>query len=170
MVCIENLKCTAVVDDEAGSTILEFSLSCMIVLVSILAILDFSRVMYIDHYLASTAREATRYAMVRGSTWSSKATAACATVTAFSCNASADDVKSFVTSITPNGVNTANLTVTTTWPGLTASGASCAIAQGANSPNCVVTVQISYPFSFFTPFLLNIPLELTSTSSVTISQ
>jgi Flp pilus assembly protein TadG len=170
MVRIENLKWLAVVSDEAGSTILEFSLSCMIVLVSILAILDFSRVMYIDHYLASAAREATRYAMVRGSTWSGTAGAACTTVTTFSCDANADDVKSFVTSTTPNGVNLANLTVTTTWPGLTAGGAPCAIKQGTNSPNCVVTVQLSYPFTFFTPFLLNTPLQLTSTSSVTISQ
>jgi Flp pilus assembly protein TadG len=167
MVCIESRKLLSVVNDETGSTILEFSLSCMIVIVCILAILDFSRVMYIDHYVANSAREATRYAMVRGSTWSGTA---CTTVATFSCDATVNDVNSFVTSITPNGMNLANLTIQTSWSGQTASNMPCDTAQGSNSPNCVVTVEIKYPFNFFTPFLLGTQLNLTSTSSVTISQ
>jgi hypothetical protein len=81
-------------------------------------------------------------------------------------------VTSYVQSITPAGISPSALTVTTTWPGTAPSGASgaCSTAKGNNSPGCLVTVQVSYPFKFILPFLPKSTWTMTSTSQVVIAQ
>lgn len=153
--------------DERGSALLEFALCCLIVMATIFGILEFSRAIYIDHYLAGAARDAVRYAMVRGSTWSGTA---CATPTMFNCDAINTDVTSFVKSTVPGGMSADGLIVTTQWPGQTASGAVCDVTQGVNSPGCVVKVTVSYPFTFVGIFLANRSFQLQSAAAVTIAQ
>jgi Flp pilus assembly protein TadG len=133
----------------------------------IFGIMDMSRALYADHYVSEVSREATRYAMVRGSSWNN---ASCTNTSTFSCTATAANVTSFVQSITPMGLSPSNLTVNTTWPGTTASGADCSAANVNNSPGCVVTVKVTYAYNFVLPFLPKSALSLTSTSSVVISQ
>jgi Flp pilus assembly protein TadG len=53
--------------DETGSSLVEFALSSTVLLMAIFGVLDCSCALYADHYVANAAREATRYAMVRGS-------------------------------------------------------------------------------------------------------
>src|ERR1039458_73601 len=77
---------------EEGSALVEFAFVLILVLTFMFGIMDFSRFLYTDHFLSGAAREGTRYAMVRGSTW----TTACASTTTFSCNASAANVISYV--------------------------------------------------------------------------
>ena len=64
------------------------------------------------------AREATRYAMVRGASWSST----CSTAIAYDCAASSSNISAFVQSLAPSGVKTTNLTTTTNWPGTDSTG------------------------------------------------
>lgn len=153
--------------DESGSEMVEFALSLTVLLMAVFGILGFSLAIFTNHYVANDAREATRYAMVRGSSW---AGTSCTTVSTFSCEATNANVQSYVQSITPTGITSSNLTVTTTWPGTTAAGSSCDTTEGSNSPGCLVMVKVSYPFNFLLPFLPNNTFSLSSISSVTIAQ
>ncbi len=150
-----------------GSSLIEFALTVSILLMMIFGIMDFSRAIYVNHFLANTAREATRYAMVRGSSWRG---AVCSTVTSFGCTASATNVAAYVSVLAPNGVDPASIVTTTTWPGTDVNGAGCAVAGALNSPGCTVRVRLTYSFAFALPFLPKNALLLSSTSQVTIAQ
>jgi Flp pilus assembly protein TadG len=153
--------------DEEGNTLLEFALSCIVLLLLIFGILDCSRALYTDHYVASAARDGTRYAMVRGSSWNG---AACTTATTASCTAVSADVTNFVKSVTPSGLLKNSLAVATTWTGKTATGAACVTGGAVNLPGCVVQVKVSYFFNFAVPILPKGTLLLTSTSSMPIAE
>lgn len=149
---------------ESGSSLVEFALTSTILLMMIFGILDCSRAMYAYHFVANAAEEATRYAMVRGSSWNGVACSAPSTV---SCTAKAADIQSFVTSITPGGITPGSLTVTPTWTGSTPSGVACSTSTDTG---CVVSVQVSYAFNFIVPFLPSNGLVLRSTAAATIAQ
>jgi Flp pilus assembly protein TadG len=164
--------CVRLIPDEGGSGLVEFALSSTILLMIIFGILDFSRVLYADHFMAYAAREATRYAMVRGSSWNG---VTCTSPSTFSCTATGTDITNFVKSITPIGVASSKLTVTSTWTGNRASGVACNAGGPANIPGCVVKIKIGYTFSFAVPFkhfTASMPssFALSSTSSVGIAQ
>jgi Flp pilus assembly protein TadG len=151
--------------DESGSNLVEFAITLTILLTAIFGVLDFSRAIYAEHFVGGAAKDATRYAMVRGSTYSGTA---CATYASFNCVASSANVTSLVMSTVPQGMTAANVSVTTNWPGTLPTGAACDSVNGANSPTCVVTVHVSYPFKFMLPFLPKTTLTLSSSSTSTI--
>ncbi len=154
--------------DESGSSLVEFSLSAVVLLMAVAGVMDFSRALYIDHFLANAASEATRYAMVRGATFAGNP---CSTASTASCDATAANVTSYVTSLSPTGINTANMTVNTTWPGTSPTGSSCVSAVSSkNSPGCVVNVTITYSFNFAVPILPANTLVLTGSSAVAIAE
>lgn len=159
---------------ERGSVLVEFAVVIVVLLTIMFGIMDFSRALYVYHFLSEAAREASRYAMVRGSTW----TAGCATTTTYSCKATAANVTSFVQSITPPGINSTWVTggcpsatnpcVNTTWLTTTPTGTACT----ADSPGCRVQVQVTYPLKYIlTPFYLPKTTQtLQSTSVMVISE
>jgi Flp pilus assembly protein TadG len=153
--------------EECGSELVEFALCGSLLLTILFGLMGCSLALYSYHYCAQMAREATRYASVRGSTWTGTT---CATTTTYACAATAANITSFVTSITPLGFTAANLSVATTWPGKTATGAVCNTANGTNSPGCIVTVKVTYTFSYSMPFMSQTPLTLSSTSNLIITQ
>jgi Flp pilus assembly protein TadG len=151
---------------EEGSALVEFALVLILALTFLFGIMDFSRFLYTYHFLSEVAREGTRYAMVRGSSWGSTA---CASTITFSCNATAANVISYVQGLTPPGITASSLTVLPTWPG-TLAGAATACTNGAHSPGCLVQVQVSYPYKFLFPFLPQSTWTIASTSQVVILQ
>jgi len=140
---------------EAGSNLIEYALIFMVLMSLLLGIVDFSRALYTYHFLSNAAREATRWAAVRGAT--------CANDGSCTAAASPSDIQTYVTNITPPGVNSAQLTTTPSWPG---TGATC--LGGGNNPGCTVEVQVSYSFTFVVPFIRSTPLTLSSSSEMTI--
>ena len=154
--------------DESGSAVVEFAASAILLFTLVFGIMECSRAVYINHFLANAAQEGARYAIVRGASWSSS----CASYTASGCTASGSHVTSFVQSIASAGVNPSNLNVATSWPGLTAAGASCMSNSSApsNAIGCVVVVKVTYSFSFVSPLLPQRTLPLTSTAETTIVQ
>ena len=154
------------VREQAGSALVEFAMTAILLLMVIFGIMDCSRALYIDHFVVTAARDATRYSMVRGASWNSS----CSTATAYDCVASGSNVSSFVQTLASPGVNTANLTTITTWPGTTVTGAACTTSGAQNSAGCVVMVKVMYSFSFVLPFLPKKAFVLSSTSEVTIAQ
>lgn len=155
------------VSDESGAEIVEFALAVCVWIAGVFAIMYGSFALYASHFVGSAADEAARYAVVRGSTWSGTS---CSTTSTLECDATSTDVSSFVSSTLMPGMSSSNLTVTTTWPGTTSTGATCDTAYGSNSPNCLVAVQVNYRFSFPLPFLTQYTIPMTSTSEMTISQ
>jgi Flp pilus assembly protein TadG len=151
---------------ERGDSMIEFAVVAIVLFMCIFGIMDCSRALYAYHLASYSAREATRYAMVRGSTWK---TASCTTTTTFSCNATSANVQAYVKSIAPLAIDVSSLTVTTTWPGteLPGSATTCSVAD-AHSPGCLVMVQVNYAFNYTLPLLPSTTLNLTSTSEVVI--
>ena len=55
--------------EETGSTLVETALSITILLVLVIGIMDACLMVYSYHFISNAAREGTRYAIVRGNTW-----------------------------------------------------------------------------------------------------
>ena len=154
-------------EDEGGSMI-EFTISVTVLLMLLFGIVDLSRALYIDHFVSGAAREAARYAMVRGSSFNN---VTCSTTSTTSCTATQTAIKSYVQSLAPTGVSTANLTVQATWPGTSPNGNNCVSAVTPNNgPGCTVRVVVTDAFTFAVPYFPVAGLNLSSTSTVAISQ
>lgn len=163
------------VPDERGSSLVEMALVLTILFMVIFGIMDFSRAAYTYNFLSSAAGAAARYAMVRGATCTTWSTA---------CPAAASDVTSYVQGIVPAGIQVTSastctssstagaLTVCSTWPGTGGNGSECAETNGkANTPGCVVQVQVQYAFQFSLPFLpRSTTYTMTANSQMVISQ
>ncbi|GGH06226.1 TadE/TadG family type IV pilus assembly protein [Silvibacterium dinghuense] len=153
--------------EETGSELVEFTITLSLVLMTIFSILAGSVALYAQHYVTNAAREATRYAIVRGSYWSGTT---CSTTTAGDCMATSTNVSNFVLSTVPPLISTSQLSVSTSWPGTTATGAACDTINGTNSITCTVSVTVSYNYNFLLPFLPDKTITLASTSSGTIAE
>jgi Flp pilus assembly protein TadG len=132
---------------DRGATTVELAVSAAVFLFVVFGIIDCSRALYSYHTVSHLAREATRYAIVRGSSCTSWASA---------CPASSTDIQNYVQSkialLDPNAVK-----VTTTW-------------IPDNNPGSLVNVQVEYQFHFLLPFLPTSISTLTSSSQMVISQ
>jgi Flp pilus assembly protein TadG len=140
---------------EGGSNLIEYALVFMFLMSMLLGIVDFSRALYSYHFLSNAAREATRWAAVRGATCTNDGSCA--------SEAFQTDIQTYVTSITPPGVDSTKLTTAASWPG---TAPICLV--DAHSPGCPVEVQVSYNFTFVVPFIRSTPLNLSSTSQMII--
>lgn len=153
--------------DEAGSELVEFAFSVCILLMCIFGVIYVSLAAYADHYVVNAARAGARYAMVRGSSWGG---ASCSATSGYSCTATSANVASYVEDALAPGLAKENVTVETTWPGITATGATCDTTDGVNSPYCVVKVQVSYSFALSLPLVPQKALLFTSASIIPISE
>jgi Flp pilus assembly protein TadG len=115
--------------------------------------------LYSYNVVAESAREATRYAIVRGS--------ACHFATA--CPASAANIQTYVKNLGFPGINTNNLTAATAWAAYPAGGA-CTPSAACNNPMNQVTVTVSYSFPVVIPFVPHRTLSMSSTAAMVISQ
>ena len=150
---------------EAGSALVEFAASALVLFTLIFGVVECSRAVYAYHFVANVAEEAARYAIVRGASWSS----ACATYASTGCIASASNVTSFAQSQLPAGIMKSNLNLSTTWPGINATGTTCT-STPPNSSGCVVLIKVTYTFAFVSPLLSQKNLSLSSTSEMTVVQ
>ena len=92
---------------ERGTALVEFAMSVIITFVLIFGMIDFARAIYSYHFISNAAREATRFASVRGALCSSSASP---------CPAAAADIQNYVLQIAPLGIDQTQITVTPTWP------------------------------------------------------
>jgi Flp pilus assembly protein TadG len=129
--------------NEFGSAILEFGLVIVMFFMFVFGVMDFGRALYTYHFVSNAACEATRYAIVRGSSSTQPVTAA--------------DIESYVKSIAPEGVDRDNLIISTSW-------------SPNDSPGSSVHVQVSDNFRFMTPVLTSYQMTLSDSSQMVISQ
>jgi Flp pilus assembly protein TadG len=144
---------------ESGSSLVEQALVLATLLAVMFGIIDFGRALYTYHFVSEAAREATRWASVRGNT--------CVGLTG-GCPAGASDVQTHVANISGMGLDPAKITATTSWPIQPYSSPTC--ADNIKNPGCVVQVKVDYAFQFIVPFLPSAAFTMSSTSQMIITK
>lgn len=158
---------------------MEFALIFLMMMSMMLGIIDFCRVAYTYHFVSNAAREATRYAAVRGSTCNADSSCSQATPDTGPASSGNTVIQDYVTSIVPEGLDPTQVTTTPNWPVQANGPAICNTAVAgigpatANYPGCTVQVTVSYNFSFIFPlvykvFSSNGTITLSSTSEMII--
>jgi Flp pilus assembly protein TadG len=146
---------------ERGSNLVEQSILLVFLLTLLFAIIDFGRALYTYHFVSSTAREASRWASVRGST--------CQTSIMGVCRPTSNDLKTeFATNLSSMGMDPSKITFVRTW--VVPTGAATTCAAGSDAPGCAVKVSVTYSYKFFFPFLQTAPVNMTSQSEMVITQ
>lgn len=165
---------------ENGGTLVETALCLPLLLMLIIGIIEASWAVYSYHYIADAAREGTRYAIVRGSDWTSSCDTggAGSGYTSAACSASVADVQNYVATlgfgaigITPsNASNYVCVEYLSALP--TSPPTSCTSSTGtlANAQDDVVEVEITYPFKFGLPGFPGYTYNLNSFSEMAIAQ
>jgi Flp pilus assembly protein TadG len=150
--------------DEEGTAMFEFAWSASLLLSTIFGIMAISIALYSYTYVSDVTREATRYAIVRGNTF----TTDCVTPGFATCTAQPADILAYIKGLGFPGINTSNVSASTTW--LTSAGAACGTADTCKSPGNLVQVKVTYTYPLSIPFVSKRTLSLTSTSQMVISQ
>jgi len=143
-----------------GSTLAEFAFMIPLLLMGMFGVIDFGRAMYSYHFVSEAAREATRWASVRGKDCTDYPQA---------CPAKPSDVTDYVQSIAPPGIDSSRgaLTVDTNWVAPPGNASMC--SPDPKNAGCAVQVQVTYNFKFILPFLPNSTYQMQSTSEMIIS-
>jgi Flp pilus assembly protein TadG len=143
------------------------ALSCSVLFAVLFGISQMSIAMYDYQFCSTAARQATRYAMVRGSTSCTN------TPDLTNCGATPANITSYVRGLGYTGITSSSVTATTTWCSASSTTpttwSSCTNAT-SNAPGNLVKVAVSYPFTFHVPFGPNLALSLSSTSQMVITQ
>ncbi len=121
----------------------EFALVLTPCLALFFGVINFALALYCYDFVCYSAQQAVRYATVHGST----------AVTVVS----ATDVHNYVNTLVVGVLNTAAMTVTTTW-------------APNNKPGSIVTVAISYNFPPLTNLVSSVTIPLTRTAAMVITQ
>jgi Flp pilus assembly protein TadG len=141
-----------------GSTLTEFAFILPVLCMCLFGVIDFGRALYSYYFVSDAAREASRWASVRGDTCTDYTDA---------CPAKPSDVSDYVASIVPAGIDKKALSVSTdsVRPGGVVN--SCTKSY---DPGCAVKVTVNYNFKFIFPFLPASTLRMHSTSEMIISK
>lgn len=142
---------------ECGSSLIEFALTFTALMAFVFTLMELCIAFYTYGMISESAREATRYAIVHGST--------CHTSVNASCAADAPAVSAYAKSVGLPNVGGGTLNVTTTY---LADGAT--VPDGSNVPGHRVHVDITYAFPIRLPFVPRKSLSLDSSSEMVILQ
>src|ERR1700675_1383879 len=127
---------------ERGTTLLESAVMISVLLLMMFGIIGFGTALYTYHFVSNTAREATRWASVRGYTCPQNLPSLPG-----GCPATDTDVNAYVQNLSTGiGLDPTKVTTTTTWVAPPNNLAIC--AAHPNSPGCVVKVEVQYSFQF----------------------
>jgi Flp pilus assembly protein TadG len=141
----------AMVRGEEGQSLVEFAISSTVLLTFIFSMAEATLAYYSYDMISESAREGTRYAMVRGSS--------CTTSGGSSCEATAAQVNSYVTSLGWPNLAGGTMTVNTTYP------------DGNENPQTSrVLVSIQYVFPITLPFVPSRSISMNASSEGYIIQ
>jgi len=163
---------------EEGATLVEMALATTILFALLFGVFEISLASYTYHYISDAAREGARWAMVRGSNcyqdmpWAPSS---------FKCGATTDQISDYVKSLGYPGIDSRNMTVTTTWhaahhvttsdpPSTTWDSDDCGDTDPCKVPGNEVQVTVTYNFPLSIPFWKSETIPISSTSTMVISQ
>lgn len=161
--------------DDRGQSLVETAVSFSLLSILLFGIIQVCLAVYSYHFLANAAHEATRYAMVRGSSWTSSCDAsgtAGSGYTSSGCTASPTDIANYVANRDFPGITVTADDVCVEYFSSVPSSASstCSGNSSPNSPGDVVQVTITYPYTLSVPFLPIHAFTMSSTSQMVIAQ
>jgi Flp pilus assembly protein TadG len=160
---------------QAGAALVEYAFVGMIFLTLIFGIGAFGHALFAYHFVNEVAKEATRYAAVRGANCANDSSCAASnSASGVAGPTSQSDVTAFVKSLAPQSIDPSKLTVTATWPGPASPQICTSAVNGvgpwpSNSPGCTVQVQVQYTYTMIFPLISNSPINLASTSEMLIA-
>lgn len=154
---------------EQGSSLAEMAIASSIFLAFLFGIIQACWAIYAYNFVNAAAREATRYAIVRGATYTGTNCTSPGFATCVAQAGSTGDIAQFVQNFAYPGIDSSLITTTTTWPG-TVAPSLCPSTGPCNAPGNLVQVVVSYPFSFHIPFVPAASFTMASTSQMVISQ
>lgn len=164
----------AAVQGEQGSSLVEMALSCLVLIPILFGIIQLSLGLYCYHFAADAAREATRWAIVRGSTCNTIfGSGYCSPTSALGTGADGNDITQYVKTL--GYPYSRSVTTATKWctngGAIPATWTTCSTTQsGNNVPGNQVQVTVSYSYPLVIPFLKKNTINLSSVSSMTIVQ
>lgn len=172
------MRLMRLVREESGVELVEFAMTALLLTTLLFGVFEFGFGVYTYHFTSYAAQQGTRFAMVRGNTWSKNTATNCSTsappnfTMPYGCTASTTDIQNYVQSLASRGILPSDVTINTTnsyvWPGKTPNGATAGCTQ-VNSQGCLVKVTVSYRFKFL-PFLKLSALPISATSETSILQ
>ena len=136
--------------DDSGSAQIEFMVTFSALMTFVFVLMQMCIAFYSYSLISESAREATRYAAVHGST--------CLTSSSTSCTATAAAIQTYATSRGLPNIGGGTLTATATFP------------DGSNVPGDRVEVSIQYTMPIKLPFVPRNSLSFTSASQMYILQ
>lgn len=137
---------------------MEQALVLPILMALIFGVIDMSRALYTYHYVSYIAREATRWASVRGGPLNGPVSDA--------------QVGNFVKNVTGMGMDGTKFTTTVGYlrpPNGTPLCPSATDNHANQKPGCIVQVTVSYDYQFIFPFMPN-GITMSSKSQLIITQ
>jgi Flp pilus assembly protein TadG len=164
---------------QRGAALVEYAFIAIIFLGLLFGIGGFGHALFVYHHLNNVAKEATRYAAVRGLNCSQDSSCVASnSASGVAGPTDQSDVQAYVLSITPPGIDTSQITTTATWPGpdspaicfhdITLPGGATVPKIPDNSPNCTVQVQIQYNHTFVFPLIRATSINMTTSSEMVI--
>ena len=157
---------------DEGAALVEGAVSFSIFFLVVFGIIFWSWALYSYVFISNASREATRYAIVRGS--------ACVGFT--DCNASNTQIQAYAQSIAFPGITPSSITTSTEWYTVVLGSSptpttitDCGSSPTAgtvicNQPGNEVKVTVSYALPLNIPFWKSTTLTLSSSSELVISQ
>jgi Flp pilus assembly protein TadG len=156
---------------EEGNSVVEMALSCLILIPVLFGIIQLSIGLYCFHFSADAAREATRWAIVRGATCNGNfGTAYCSPTDGKPGGATSNDIAHYVKGL--GYPFSGAVTTTTKWcttTGATPATWTCSTAW-ENGVGNQVQVTVSYAYPLVIPFVPKNTLNVSSVASMTIVQ
>jgi hypothetical protein len=144
------------------------ALSCLILIPVLFGLIQLSFALYSYHYSADAAREASRFAIVRGSTCNGLfGSAYCSPTSGGSNGATAADITKYVRSL--GYPYSGSAVVSVQWCSPSGSWTTCSTIQTNNTPGNQVQVKVTYTYPFVIPYpAKTFSLNIGSVSSMTI--
>lgn len=163
-----NQICKRSFASEQGTTLVELALSCTLLFSMLFGLMEMSLGLYTYNAVSNAARQGSRWAIVRGSTSCTN------TPNLTDCNATQAEIQSYVASlgylnISSSDVSVSWLSATTSGNPATTTWTACSTGT-CNAPGNEVQVTVTYPFPLNIPFVPKSTLNLTSSSTLVISQ
>jgi Flp pilus assembly protein TadG len=165
----------AAAQGEEGGSLVEMALSCLILIPVLFGIVQLSIGLYCYHYAADAAREATRWAIVRGANCNGLFGAAyCSPTSGNGTGATSADIAQYVKSLGyPYSGSVATTVQWCAYGGAApATWTTCYNTSPTtyNQPGNQVQVTVSYSYPLIIPFIKHNTISLSSVSSMTIVQ
>jgi Flp pilus assembly protein TadG len=159
---------------EEGATLVETAIAMSVFLCVLLGVIQMSLALYAYHFVSDAAREASRWAMVRGTQCTGNiSTSFCSPTSRLATGADNADIQAYVRSL--GYPLSGNLTTSTAWYNPAGAAPSttwtlCGIGAACKVAGNQVTVTVSYSFPLNIPFWKTTNLGVSSTSSMVISE